>query len=309
VLAERLLDVLVSCDDELFGLDCLDPIYAWLREFFSQDIGVERWMQQELARFESLYQDTFVEVEGLVSREALIRLASHSYGWHPDQYDMLTYLKRSIIRYRQAYSYILRQYRGRRISCLDIGGFWGLFPAVLKKLGYPVAMTEKYKYYAEGFDGIRDYLHQLGVTIYDVDPVLEMFSPSERFDLVSCMALLEHVPDSPRVLFENFRNSLLHGGGLILEVPNLAYWYKRKALLRGETVLCHIETIYRSQVPFIGHHHEYTRNELEWILKATGFSIHWFGTHNYSLRPWRRVMIHLLPMTFHEVFIVFARKQ
>lgn len=170
-------------------------------------------------------------------------------------------------------------------------------------------MTEKYEYYAGGFDRIKSYLDRLGVTIFDADPVLAATNLPASFDVVSCMALLEHLADSPRVLFENFRRLLRSGGGLILEVPNLAYWHKRKALLKGETVLCHIESIYRSEVPFIGHHHEYTRSELEWILRTAGFCIERFDSHNYSLRPWRRAFLKLMPKSFHEVLITFSLKQ
>lgn len=65
-----------------------------------------------------------MEIRDLISREALIHLARHCHGWHPDRYDMLTYLKRSVVRYRQAYGYIVSHFGDERISCIDIGGFW-----------------------------------------------------------------------------------------------------------------------------------------------------------------------------------------
>jgi len=286
-----------------------DPPLDQFGGFFSQDVSVENWIQKELSRFDAVYRETASEVERFVTREAMIQLASHCLGWHPDHYDMFTYLKNSIIRYRQAYRYMLRHYGNRRVSCLDVGGFWGIFPAVLSKMGYAAALTEKYEYYAEGFDGIRDYLQRVGVAIYDVDPVLETISSPQRFELISCMALLEHLPHSPKMLFQNFRELLIPEGGLILEVPNLAYWYKRQAMLRGKTVLTHIEFIYHSKVPFIGHHHEYTRDELEWVLEVAGFAPLWFDTHNYSLRAWRKALMKVLPMSFHEVYMVFSIKR
>jgi hypothetical protein len=55
-------------------------------------------------------------------------------------------------------------------------------------------------------------------------------------------------------------------GSLYIDVPNIAYYHKRKDLFFGKTPLHNIQEIYNSAVPFTGHHHEYTYKELLWLL-------------------------------------------
>ena len=66
---------------------------------------------------------------------------------------------------------------------------------------------------------------------------------------------------------------LIKKGFLLLETPNLTYWPNRVKLLKGESILPPIETIYKSEIPFTGHHHEYTIKEIKSLAEITGFNL------------------------------------
>jgi hypothetical protein len=54
------------------------------------------------------------------------------------------------------------------------------------------------------------------------------------------------------------------------------------ALLRGETPLVPIQDIVRSDIPFIGHHHEYTLTELRALVGHLNLRIVKEEFYNYS---------------------------
>jgi hypothetical protein len=68
-----------------------------------------------------------------------------------------------------------------------------------------------------------------------------------------------------------------------LEVPNIAYWPKRTALMLGRTPLPHVEDIYLSDEPFIGHHHEFTMTELHELARLAGLEVTAEEYFNYTL--------------------------
>ncbi len=256
--------------------------------------------------FYEAYTKQYKIISGLLSREALEALSKHNHGWHPDNFDQFNYLRLSFTRYTFVMNYIQKYYPRKDLYICDVGGFFGVFPAALKAMGYKVAMTEKFAYYAGHFEGIMKYLQDQGIKIFDADLVLEEADLSEKFDLITCMAVIEHLPNSPRLLFENFKKHLAPGGGLVIEVPNIAKLHKRLRFLAGRSVLPPIQHIYKSDVPFIGHHHEYTIDELKWLLNESGFKIKRLDTHNYSKSPLRQKIMKLFPKSMHEVIISFS---
>jgi 2-polyprenyl-3-methyl-5-hydroxy-6-metoxy-1,4-benzoquinol methylase len=230
--------------------------------------------------FEQVYQESVRQVLGHWTREMQLELAAHCYGWHPDRFDFSRYLRASLPRYYRAYISICQFAQGRFVC--DVGGFWGVFPVTLQRLGFQVTMTESLKFYSGSFHKLFDFVRTTGVTIVDVDPFEPLLCPVGRFDGITLMAVLEHYPHSPKQLLDNVVGMLNNSGTLYVEVPNIAYWPKRMALLRGETPLVPIRDVVRSSSPFIGHHHEYTMIELRELLGYVGLRIVKEEFFNYS---------------------------
>ena len=114
--------------------------------------------------------------------------------------------------------------------------------------------------------------------------------PEDRFDLVAAMAILEHLPSSPRPLLLNAKALLSENGRLVVDVPNIAYWPNRIGLLRGISPLPRMADVYHSEPPFTGHHHEYTVDELVDVLTWSGLSVDEIVTLNYTPWPDRRLL-------------------
>lgn len=231
-------------------------------------------------------------------------LSEYNYAWK--DFDFKQYLDCSVKRFEKAYN--LR----KPGKCLDIGSFFGTFGLTLKRLGFDVTIAEKLEYYKGAFNPLLKFLCGEGLEFHDFDYVNKKLPTlTEEYDTVYCMALLEHLPHSPKLLLENIKRSLKPGGVLILDVPNIAYWPKRMQLLKGETVLPNATDIYKSKPPFIGHHHEYTIKELYALLNLAGFEVQEIQTFNYSNLNLKEKLLNLPAQIFKsckETILVKASK-
>jgi len=82
--------------------------------------------------------------------------------------------------------------------------------------------------------------------------------------------VIEHVPHTPRKLLETLFDAVRPGGVLLLDTPNVARYWNRRAMERGETIFQPIEDQFSSEPPWEGHHREYTAKELSWMLGRVG---------------------------------------
>jgi 2-polyprenyl-3-methyl-5-hydroxy-6-metoxy-1,4-benzoquinol methylase len=232
-------------------------------------------------QFDVVYQDAVKVVFEYWTEQMQIELARHCHGWGPGLTDFRDYLEISSIRFYKAYCAIVRG--GEAQTVCDVGGFWGVFPLTLKKLGFEVSMTEAMKYYGDSFQRLFKCITENGVTILDYDPFEPSASLPEQFDVITVMAVVEHYPHSLKTFMGNIRSLVNSNGRIYIEVPNLAYWPKRVALLFGHSPLAPLADIFQSDVPFIGHHHEFTVAELRDLVRLSGLSIISEDYYNYTL--------------------------
>jgi 2-polyprenyl-3-methyl-5-hydroxy-6-metoxy-1,4-benzoquinol methylase len=267
----------------------------------------------ERKRFEVLYQQCATEVLERMPDD-WSAFASHNPGWRKDRFDAAAYLRMSSVRYWRAYG-ILAATGAQQV--LDVGGFLAAFPLALARLGFEVTIAERYDYYGTSIDAIATHVRANGVRVIDADfsaAVAERASIREGFDAVTCMAVAEHLAHSPRILMENIHASLRPGGSLVFEVPNLAFWPKRYAFfLRGASVLAPISDVYHSEVPFTGHHREYTISEARYVVGEAGLEVIREETFNYGFdtrRIWNRLKYApaFLFKEWAEVILLHCRK-
>jgi len=236
----------------------------------------------DYAGFEKVYlqavADLMITWDAGMQRE----IARHNVDWLPGSTDFSEYLRCSCLRYFKAYHGLITT--GSQSVC-DVGGFLGVFPLALSRLGFKASMTEARAYYSNAFDPLFKTLVAEGVEIIDMELFAEpVGEPGRQFDAVTLMAVLEHYPHSHCQAMENVRALLRGSGHLYVEVPNIAYWPKRWGLLTGKSPLVSIDSKYRSAVPFIGHHHEFTETDLDKLLVLSGFKSLQCWKFNYS-RP------------------------
>lgn len=228
--------------------------------------------------FRKAYFEAVGDIMQLWTPEMQEEISRHNAAWK--NADFRAYLEYSEVRYWLAIKCICN---GRDVESLcDVGGFWGAFPLALRRLGLAVSMTEALEYYSGAFEPLFSYLRSQGVEVIDCDPFSSSAALDQRFDAVTAMAIIEHYPHSVKN-FMRFANSVLDEGACFyLEVPNIAYWPKRAALLSGKTPLPDVATIFESAVPFIGHHHEYTMDELFTLARLSDMQVVDKVQFNYS---------------------------
>lgn len=236
-------------------------------------------MRFSLSAFEDVYRDAVTDVMSYYSPSMQASLCLHNAAWRAGSTDFEQYLRRSWIRGYIALSAAAA--RGATSIC-DVGGFWGVLPLVARRLGMDAALTEAMTYYGAAFDPLFGFLQGEGVRIHDMDLFDDGVHPPGDYDFVCLMAVLEHYPHSVETPMRLLWEMVGETGHLYVEVPNIAYLPKRLGLLRGVSPLVDIRLIWESAVPFIGHHHEYTVEELRRLSGLAGFRIEeeWF--YNYS---------------------------
>ncbi len=205
--------------------------------------------------------------------------ALQTFDWH-------SYLRCSIARMVHAAAALRR--RGLTAGrLLDYGSYFGNFSLMFARAGFSVDAVDKYRAYEHAFDGPKRVLAQAGVRLLDFDDLgYDLPSLEARYDVVLCMGVIEHVPSSPRLLLETLNRVLVGGGLLVIDTPNLVHLYNRQKFARGETVMADVQAQYETELPFEGHHREYTIPELVWLLRRIGhhrISIEAFNYSSYAL--------------------------
>ena len=231
--------------------------------------------------FDRIYQSSLQAVYQHWTPQMQAEMASHCHPWGLGRFDFRVYLQCSSLRFYRAYRTFEEKGNGQKVC--DVGGFWGAFPVTLRAMGYDVTMTESFHYYSHSFKQLFKFITDSGVKVVDYDPFQPDASLPELFDVITVMAVLEHYPHSLHRFMENVTSLMKPGGRIYIEVPNIAYWPKRINLLFGRTPLAQLKDIFKSKVPFIGHHHEFTISELKDLAQLSNLEIigeYYFGYSN-----------------------------
>lgn len=172
--------------------------------------------------------------------------------------------------------------RGR---VLDYGAYFGNFSLMMRAGGFEVDAVDAFESYRPSLDPVLDLLQRAGVRTIDFEAAGRDLHGLDAgaYDVVLCMGVVEHIPHTPRTLFEALRRVMRPGGVLIMDTPNLAQLANRQRLARGEPVMTPIEIQYHATIPFEGHHREYTADEMAWMAHAAGLELLSLDLFNYSV--------------------------
>lgn len=255
----------------------------------------------ERERFRATYLRSVSDVMAFWTPAMQAEIARHNQGWRVGVTDFAGYLKNSELRFWNAYEALARCGSVRR-AC-DVGGFFGVFPLTLSRLGFEMAMTESLQYYSDSFSGLFGFLRGQGVEIIDHDPFSGRPPAGDVFDAVTVLAVLEHYPHSLESFMRAVKAMVKPRGHIYIEVPNIAYWPRRWGLMRGRSPLVPLEEIFRSATPFLGHHHEFTHRELCALAELSELDVVESRHFNYSFRgPLHMRLISDLPLTLASVW-------
>jgi 2-polyprenyl-3-methyl-5-hydroxy-6-metoxy-1,4-benzoquinol methylase len=199
-------------------------------------------------------------------------------------FDWRVYLRMSAIR-------VLRTHRALASAgiasgrVLDFGAYFCNFSLYLAAKGYAVDALDAFAEYAPALGALRPMLEVAGVRqldFADLDADLTDLGTG-AYDAVILMGVVEHIPHTPRPVLEAVDRCLRPGGVLVLDTPNLAYEYNRVRFAAGESIHYPLQRQYWTEVPFEGHHREYTTAEVLWMLEQLGHEVLACDHFNYSI--------------------------
>lgn len=171
--------------------------------------------------------------------------------------------------------------KGKKI--LDIGSGIGIMVSALQNLGADIAGVDKFifpdekqNYYSiQEFDKLDTLWQKENIKIIKSDIVSDRLPFSDKmFDLVICDATIEHLPESPKKLFQEVHRVLKDSGAFLVTTPNLASLLKRlRFFLLGRSPQWDLKDFFESGSDFKGHRREFTVEEIIKILEWSSFGI------------------------------------
>jgi 2-polyprenyl-3-methyl-5-hydroxy-6-metoxy-1,4-benzoquinol methylase len=206
--------------------------------------------------------------------ELLERFQTEAFGRHVvvlPKDSMRSYLRMSVVRVVRLVELLRRRgFEGGEV--LEVGAWLGSFSLALRRLGYDVLACDRYSSYGDAFDSNIELMRAEGIRVVSTnrESELDQIAALGQFDIVLAGAVIEHVPHTPRYLLETLYDAVRPGGLLLLDTPNVARYWNRQALKRGETIFQPVEDQFFSEPPWEGHHREYTAGELRWMLEHIG---------------------------------------
>lgn len=201
-----------------------------------------------------------------------------------------TYLTQSTVRvFHLAKLLEEKQIKGGQL--LDVGSFIGTFSLPLKRLGWDVVAVDRYSSFDNALEPIVNFLKTEGVTVVETEANTEEEDLARlgQFNTVISMAVIEHIPHTPKFFLEKLRGSVSPNGLLALDTPNLTRYWSRIAINNDRPNMQDIQSQYFSEIPFAGHHREYTLNELVWMLSTLGFDDIATKRFDYNLLQFDRI--------------------
>ncbi|RLG39900.1 MAG: hypothetical protein DRO05_07695 [Thermoproteota archaeon] len=171
---------------------------------------------------------------------------------------------------------LLKSYSIKADKLLDAGGSNGSFT-----LSIAETVEAKEIWIADISELALQQAREKGINTVRVDLSTENLPfPSESFDMISAIDLIEHLFDPDHFLREAHR-VLRKRGFLVLTTPNLAFWGNRILLLLGyQPLMSEASTEFAAGYLFVpkgfnpaGHIRLFTLRALKDLLRANGFTI------------------------------------
>lgn len=225
----------------------------------------------------------------ILNAERMAFLEEHCPGLKT--FDYVEYLERSELRVARVLD-ALDRYTVSQLApaaILDFGSWLGNFSLAARYAGWNVHSCEMWARYAPALDLQKKMLADFGVDVIDTSMIVGR-PQGPRYDAVLLMAVIEHL-QTPRHILKTLYHSLMPGGYLILDCPNIAYLPNRRKLNRGRSPYAAVRDQFYSEQPFEGHVREYTAEEIEWMLNESGFEVLETDFSNYSPLSWWKIPV------------------
>ncbi len=163
------------------------------------------------------------------------------------------------------------------IDILDVGMGTGKLPVALRAMGYNVYGLDDDGGGSRSTEHLKQMFPSIVVGVCSLETATFPFEDN-KFDLVTSLDVIEHLPASPRHFLREIHRVLKPEGVLFLSNPNPASLYNCIRLLIGKSIHDPISDFFNSSFQdeageYSGHWREYTLEELEYMVKSVGFTI------------------------------------
>ncbi|MBU6459284.1 MAG: methyltransferase domain-containing protein [Proteobacteria bacterium] len=162
-------------------------------------------------------------------------------------------------------------------SVLDVGSGHGMFLALLHCLGHECCGLDFFD--KTEHPSMVYSMHGIKLSRCNIE-ISPFPYPEHTFDAVTCCQVLEHFTHSHLPAVLEMMRVLKPGGILEVDVPNVACFRNRSRILRGKNITYDYQEHYLLAKPvldqghsffFLRHNREFTKKELELLLKTAGF--------------------------------------
>jgi SAM-dependent methyltransferase len=196
-----------------------------------------------------------------------------------DSFGLLQNAAREFVHYAFTLEYLQKLNKigtGSPFKCLDIGGHLGILDGLFSELGYEVKNIDSSKHFSTAlFKNAIRYMKEKHVEFLDIDlmsPCLKFPIENEQIDVAVFQAVIEHLPHSPRLIFNEISRVLKTNGSLIICTPNGGATGIRWGVLKnGSWPYWRLREFYDSEIPFLSHHRLYSINDLDNMATWSGF--------------------------------------
>jgi SAM-dependent methyltransferase len=164
------------------------------------------------------------------------------------------------------------------MSLLDIGCGPMDKTAIFQKLGFDCHavddLSDPWHDLANNRAKIIDFGKRMGINFHKTNaPEYSIpFAPAQ-FDIVTALAVIEHLHDSPRHFLNTMARYLKPRGLAVIAMPNAVNLRKRLSVMMGRTNYNPLEELYYSINGYRGHVREYTLGETKKLCKLNGLQV------------------------------------
>jgi protein-L-isoaspartate O-methyltransferase len=153
-------------------------------------------------------------------------------------HSFVSYFWQSTIRVYHLVHALRRYGIGPGSSILEVGSRFGNFAYPLARLGYRVTSIDRYKVFGEALSRFKGLLAASGVAVVETDREDEqaVLAGLGRFDAVISMAVIEHIPHTPREFLRALISHVRLGGVLAMDTPNITRYWNRKRFAVGKSI-------------------------------------------------------------------------